>query len=477
MKNRATPDGKNAPNAVYEGKEQGVKLKQDDVIEVEITDNGMEGEGIARYGGYTVFVPFAITGEKVKAKITYVKKELAFSQLKEVLTPSPLRVKPPCNRFGRCGGCNLMHMDYEFQLKIKRDNIVRLLQKNALCSVPVEEVVPCSTPFAYRNKIQLPFGYADKRVALGFYRENTHKIVSITKCFLHGEWAEKLINIFLEYAARFNLSAYDEITGTGHLKHLVARYVDGKLSVTVVTDNQPLRQTGFLIKELKEQFGEFSLYQSKKPEKTNVIMGKTIIPIKTAPLIIDELGIKTEVNPYSFLQLNEEIRDKIYLQIAEEINAKDNPVVIDAYAGIGILGAVLAKRGARVYNIEIVPEATQDGDKLAKNNCLEKSIININGDAAKKLPLLIKQLYESQTDDFSNLNIILDPPRKGCSEEVINAINGLQTPHTLYYISCNPATLSRDLFRLKNYEIRYVKPYDMFCNTSHVEVLVSLCRK
>lgn len=455
------------------------ELKQNDIITVEITDNGMEGEGIARANDTTVFIPYCLKGEKVTAKINHVKRNVAYADLKEVLVPSPYRVTPPCNRFGKCGGCNLLHIDYSVQPEIKRQNLIRLLRKNAGIDFVPEPAEPCSHPYSYRNKIQLPFGYValEKRVTLGFYRENTHKVVAITKCFLHGEWAEKLIGVFLDYANRFSLSVYDENTGKGHLKHLVARYVDGKISVTVVTDNQPLRHVDYLLKKLGETFDDFSLYQSKKPEKTNVIMGKTVIPIKYSPFVIDVLGIKTELNPYSFLQLNDEIRDKIYTKIIDDIPACS--VVIDAYAGVGTLGAVLAKKGCTVKNIEIVKEATADGDKLARLNCLTDRITNINGDAAKELPILISRLSDTQILNIDNLSIILDPPRKGCDERVINAINSLSVPFTLHYISCNPATLTRDLKILLSggdYEINYIKPYDMFPNTSHVETLVKMTR-
>lgn len=453
-----------------------IRLKQDDILEIEISDSGMEGEGVARYEDYTVFVPFSLKGERVRAKVKHVRKDgLVFTELKEILTPSKNRVKPPCNRFGRCGGCNLMHADYGTQLEIKYENLKRLLKKNAGVEAKVEEVIESPLQYGYRNKIQLPFGTVENRTVLGFYRENSHKVVSITKCFLHGDWAEKLIGIFLSYAEKFRLRAYDENTGKGQLKHLVARYIDGNISIVVVTDNAPLAHTDYLLKELSKVFGSFSLYQSKKPEMTNVIMGKSVIPIKETPFEIDVLGIKTEVNPYSFLQLNSDIRDKIYLRVIDEIMKKPNPVVIDAYAGVGILGAALNLRGAKVYNIEIVPEATRDANKLNEKNNL--SSININGDTAVELPKLINRLRATDSTDLSNLNIILDPPRKGCDKRVIEAVNSINNEARLFYISCNPATLTRDLKLFTGFKIETVQPYDMFPNTSHLETLVILSKR
>lgn len=455
-----------------------IKLKQNDVIEAEIKDNGMAGEGIASYGGHTVFVPFSIAGERVRAKITHVRRDgVAFAELKEVLQASPMRVKPPCNRFGRCGGCGLMHMAYPLQLQVKRDNLNRLLKKNAGLNVLAEEPEPCSAPFGYRNKIQLPFGTVEGRTALGFYRENSHRIVPITKCFLHGDWAEKLIGIFLDYAAEFKLSAYDDATGKGHLKHLVARCIDGRLSAVLVTDGEPLTGGGYLVERLSRHFPSFSLYHSQKPERTNVILGRSLIPVRTEPFVIEASGVEAEIDPRSFLQVNSEIRDKIYNRIIGEITARSAPTVIDAYAGAGLLGAALAKKGARVYNIEIVPEATRDAEKLAARNGVADRVTNVNGDAAAELPLLIDRLSGNENLNIENLNIILDPPRKGIDGRVASALNAVTAPHRVYYISCNPATLTRDLARLDNYEVVYIKPYDMFCNTAHLETLVSLSKK
>ena len=456
-----------------------IKLKQDDILELTVEDDGMAGEGIARVGSYTVFVPFCLKGEKVRAKVTHVRKDnVVFTELKEVLVPSPLRVKPPCNRFTRCGGCDLMHVEYARQLEIKRENVQRLLQKNARLNVEVLPTEPCSTPYAYRNKIQLPFGAVEGRVALGFYKENSHKVVSITKCFLHGDWVEKLIGITLDYAKKYDLTAYDEFSGKGDLKHLVARYIDDNLAVVLVTSGRRPKGIEDYKKMLSALFPHFSLYLSRKPEKTNVVMGNSVEVVKEEPFVIDVLGIKAEINPYSFLQLNAEIRDKIYTAVLDDIFRKsDSPILVDAYAGVGILGAVAAKRGAKVYDIEIVKEAVEDGKKLAKTNGVEDDVSFVCGDAAEELPNLIKSILGSQNKTNGNLNIVLDPPRKGCDERVLNALNTLDVPHSLYYISCNPATLTRDLNRLTKYDVLSVKPYDMFCQTRHVETLVSLRRR
>lgn len=466
-------------------------FKQDDIIEIEITGYGASGEGVAKRVGYVFFIPFAAAGERVRAKIIHVnKKNLVFCELKEVLTPSENRVKPVCNRFTRCGGCDVMHLKYDEQLKIKKDNLVALLRKNAGLLVAVDDVVPCSSPLGYRNKIQLPFGVVNGEVAMGFFRENSHKIVSITKCFLHGEWVETLIKVFLEFAKKHNLTAYEDGKKSGLLRHMVARKVGDEFCIVAVTNGQKLPFADDLVRLLSAEIGEkFALYNSVKTEHDNVVLGKTVLPIKTRNTEIEILGIKTEINPFSFLQLNDEIRDKIYLRIIDEImSSSKNPIVIDAYAGVGTLGAVMAKRGATVYNIEIVKEATADGNALIKKNGLERLVTNINGDAAAELPLLIDKLTKKGVLPMQNgfdappettLGIVLDPPRKGCDERVLRAVSSIARRHKLYYISCNPATLTRDLKVLAEagYEIESVTPYDMFPQTKHVECVAIMSKR
>ncbi len=449
------------------------KLKQDDILTLHIDSYGMDGEGVAHAGEYVIFVPFAIKGEQVRAKVTYVKKNLVFCNLIEVERPSAFRVKPECNRFPKCGGCDLIHIDYAEQLRVKKENVRTLFRKNAGLDIEIDDVVPCSTPLGYRNKIQLPFGTVNGKTAMGFFRENSHKVVSITKCFLHGEWVETLIAVFLKYAEKFGIAAFNEETKTGVLRHMVARHIGGRYCIVVVTDNKPLPHCDYLLSELDSALGKenYSLYLSPKEERNNVILGKRIVPIRENPFVIDVLGIRVSLNPYSFLQLNNEIRDKIYLDVANRI--PNGSFAIDAYAGVGVLGATLAKRGVHVINIEIVPEATADGDKLARENGVLDYVQNINGDAAVCLPQVVRSLPADRP-----VSVILDPPRKGVSPEVVATLNALPQDVSLYYISCNPSTLTRDIKLLSaSYRVESVTPYDMFPNTKHVETLVVLSHK
>ncbi len=449
-------------------------IKQDDKLTLDIVDYGINGEGIAKYKDIVIFVPFAMKDEKVEVKITYVKRDFATAKLLDIIKSSPYRKETPCNRFHKCGGCNLLHIDYKLQLQLK-ENLLKTTLKKAIGEVEIEKCVASANRLAYRNKVQLPFGIVNGRAAVGFFRPNTHKIVSITKCFLHDKWLEKLIKIVLDFVNDNHISVYDEKTQFGLLRHMVARFIDNKLCLVLVVNGDSLPYYEKLIESIKSSFEDFSLYLSINKMKTNVILGDKLVALKEDKFIIDIMRVKAKVHPFSFLQINDQVRDMIYHRVIDK--AKDSDVVIDAYSGIGIMGAALAKSGINeVYNIEIVPEAVNDANELAKMNGIEDKVTNICGDTLEELPKLVKKLALQK----KKLTIILDPPRKGVDKKTIAALNELEYPLELIYISCNPATLARDLYLLTNsdnFVINSITPYDMFPQTSHLETLVCLSRK
>lgn len=448
-------------------------IKQDDILTLDIVDYGINGEGIAKYKGVVIFIPFAMKGERIEAKITYVKRDFATAKLLKIIEQSSLRKDYPCNRFIKCGGCNLLHVDYGEQLALKRNTLENTLKKS-LGEVKVEPCVPSPNTLGYRNKVQLPFGIVNGRAVLGFFRAGTHKIVSITKCFLHGDWLEELIEVVLDFVRKNDISVYDETSHTGLLRHMVARFIDNKLCLVLVTNGDTLPHYRKLIDRLKEKFKDFSLYLSVNQKKTNVILGDKLICLKEGDFQIDILGIKVKLSPLSFLQVNDKVRDMIYKRVIDECRGSD--AVIDAYSGVGILGAALVKHGIKeVYNIEIVPEAVKDANALAKENGVSDRIKNILGDVSKELPKLIEKIHSQD----KRISIILDPPRKGVDKNAISALTNIPYPINLIYISCNPATLARDLALLtKNdiYAIKSITPCDMFPQTRHVECVVLMSR-
>lgn len=437
-----------------------------------IDDLGANGEGIAHDNGRTVFLPFALPKERVTATIVHEKRGVAFAELQEVLEPSADRVAPRCPVFGVCGGCDLQHMAYAAQLEMKRENLRRIFKKNGVDFSEIAPVVP-SKPYEYRNKIQLPFGVANGKVALGFFRENTHEVVPIDRCPLHGDWAEKLIRLTSEFFCVRKTRVYTEKCRDGLLRHLAARNLNGKLAVTlVVTKEHPDFEKAYA-DALQAEFPDCVLYINVNRKANNVILGeKSYLVTSDATAEID--GVKLKVNPHSFFQVNDEIRKRIYEDTVKLLRASHAAVVIDAYAGIGLLGIELVKSGARIYNLEIVPEATADGKRLYEDNGFGDSASFYTGDAAVLLPKVLEEISKEE-----KTAIVLDPPRKGISEEVAETLLTLnQKDLTLIYISCNPATLTRDLARLsKAYQIESVTPYDMFPNTRHMETLVQLSHK
>ncbi|MFI3229125.1 MAG: 23S rRNA (uracil(1939)-C(5))-methyltransferase RlmD [Bacillota bacterium] len=451
-------------------------IQENDILELTIDDIGSNGEGIAHYGEMTVFVPYAITGEKVSAKVIHIRRNMIYTVLKKVIEPSVDRVEAGCPLFGTCGGCSLMHLSYEAQLAVKAKNLATILKKNSGLTTSISDVV-ASCNLHYRNKIQLPFGTEHGAVVMGFYREKTHRIIPLSNCPLHADWADKLIEITKGFANAARLSSYNEQTGKGLLRHLVARYIGGGLTVTLVINGRQVPKIQQYVALLTEAFSNVSVYLSVNTIRNNVIMGKELIAVKPTAQTVNIMGIDVDVNPMSFFQINDYIRDKIYSDVVEMVAPTSDSIVIDAYSGVGLLGAIMAKMGAQIYNIEIIPEAIIDANNLYKNNDIERQAVNICGDSVLELGALITRLDLNSSASEKCVTIILDPPRKGVAEEVLKAINALTIKYKLIYISCNPATLSRDLTHLLDtHSITSITPYDMFPNTPHLETVALLER-
>lgn len=462
-------------------------VKNQDII-LTIANMGVNGEGVAKYGGMAVFVPYALIGEKVKAHVIFVKKRYAIAKLLEVLTPAEERVRPECPVFLQCGGCQLQHLKYCNQLKIKTSIVKDSLIKIAKIDVEVAPCVKSDFQYEYRNKLQLPVGDDNGLIITGFFAENTHRIVPIDSCPLHPEWAAKLINAVKDFMYASQIKGYNESDKSGIIRHIVARELAGQIMIILVINCDSLK-CNYLIENLKKIFPYFSLYLNINKEDTNVITGEQYIHIYGEETLKDEsMGIKYEIGADSFMQVNNYIKDRIYSKVTELIKCSDNPVCIDAYSGAGILSAMMAKCCKKVYGIEIVEEAVKNAESLKSANNLGDRLINIKGDCAVELP----KLLDSLKDD--NTVLILDPPRKGCDEPVIRSILK-HLPKKIIYISCNPATLARDLGYITGtldidgaenfpnpensnnlYEITLVQPYDMFPQTKHVETVVLLSR-
>lgn len=442
----------------------------------------MEGEGVARVDGMVVFVPLCMQGEKVRVMVREVNKKFARATVIKVLEPCAARVHPLCPIFYRCGCCDMQHIRYSQQLAIKKANVEACLYKSLGRKIQVNDVRGDGVIFGYRNKIQVPLAKIAGKVVAGYYKGNTHTVVpfgervreDLGACVMYERGMQDMLDAFLSYANEAGLDCYDERTGKGFLRHFVARKVGDKYAVTIVGNGRKLPLEKKLIAALNNTGRQFSLYFDSNTKKTNVIMSPDITLIcGEARLTADICGVRAKVSPLSFMQINDGVRDMIYGEVARLVRENGDEVVIDAYSGAGVLTNVLAKSAGKVYGIEIVKEAVADADELTKDCGNTGKVVNICGDCAKELPALAERLRE----DGTRFAVVLDPPRKGCDEKVTDAINAA-LPDRVYYVSCNPATLARDLARLDdNYDILSVTTYDMFPQTKHVETLVCLKKK
>lgn len=456
---------------------------------------GTNGEGIIRHEGVTFFVPACLPGEKVRFKVLKIKGNIGYGKVEEILTPAEERVRPKCPVFSRCGGCCLQHLEYHAQLQHKSKTVKDALRKIAGISIDVPSAVKSDHPYGYRNKLQLPIGVdKDGNSVIGFYAEHSHRIVPITACAIHPDWATTLIDIVKKYMTDCGIRGYDETAKTGFLRHIVAREIGKKYIITLVATKAKLPNIAYFIDLLSKEFSKFTLYINVNTEDTNVILGKEFHLVHgTGFFEAEEQGIRYEAGPVTFLQVNENVRTKLYKDALKTVAETGNEVVIDAYSGGGLLTAMIAKKVKRVYGIELEREASACADKLKEKNEL-LNMTNVCGAVEDKIEAVLEK------EKGETLRLILDPPRAGIARSVLKALLGSGIPR-LTLISCNPATLARDLGILtgrliekegelvKNpayegvsetlagyYEITKIQPYDMFPQTKHVETLVCLSR-
>jgi len=444
-------------------------LKQNDIIEY-TAESYSNAETVGTVGGYTVFVPQMIVGETAVVKVNYVKRNIAYADVVNLIVPSPLRVKPVCPHFGKCGGCGLMHMRYEEQLNFKRDKVAQNLRKIGKLDCNVLPCVPSTKTLHYRNKLSLPVRGKKYNAVVGMYRKGTHDIVDASDCVLGGKWSSILANTFKSYLDSEGIAPYNERNFSGEARHLVARYIDGQLLAVVVSNGPFKHNLEPFANKLSKHFDRFGLFVNENNYKNNVIMGKTTRHVCGLKYIESEhLGVRFRLQPDSFFQVNDGVKDAIYLKVRELLDLSDTEALIDCFSGVGVLTNVLANDGFETYAIEIEPSAAEDAVGLAQLN--GKRIVNICGDATVELPRLVSSL------NGKRITMVVDPPRKGLGLTICNSILSAEVD-SVVYISCDSATLARDLSVLaQKYDVSYVQPYDMFPQTDNVETLVVLSRK
>ena len=426
-----------------------------------------EGQGVGRADGVAFFVPYALPGETVRAHIIKVEKRYCVAKLLEVLTPSEHRVKPVCEAYAQCGGCALMHLDDKEQLRVKTQIVKDALERlGGFSNVSVQPAIGMDDPWRYRNKGSFPFGIVDGAVTFGFYAERSHRLIPLFDCPIEDARITAIARTVAEWAKRSGVSVYDETTKTGTLRACMVRVTQSGERMAVVVTKGALPAKDAVIRMLSVE----SLWHNRNDRDTNVIFGETFTLLKGEPQLIETQGdLRFAVSPQSFLQVNPVQTRVLYDEALKLLHPQPTETIADVYCGIGTISLAIAKQAKRVIGIECVTEAIKD----AEHNAALNNISNTQffcGLAEDVLPKLVR-------DGLRPDALVIDPPRKGCEQTVLDAI-AASGVRRVVYVSCNPATLARDakLLSTHGFVIQYVQPVDMFPHTQHVETVALLIR-
>jgi len=452
------------------------EIKKNDIYETEIVDQASSGDGVCRIGGFAVFVPRTVKGDVARIRIVKMNKTYGFGRLEALLQPSPARVQPPCAVFDKCGGCDFMHIDYKTQLTLKQKQVQdAIFRLGGFKDVIVEPTRGMAEPYAYRNKTQMPVGMdKDGKTVCGFYRRHSHDLVETSHCSVCAPAAMRAAECVKEYMRIAKVKPYDEKSHSGVIRNVFVRTAkDGAVMVVVVANALFLPKTDLLVSLLRESVeGLVSVQHNIHTDKTNLVLGKNNDVLWGRDTLCDSIGdLEFEISPHSFFQVNPAQTQVLYETAVSMANIQKTDTVFDLYCGIGTISLFAAKRAGKVIGVEIVEDAV----RVAKKNAVRNGIDNAAfycGDVQKSIQDLYSQGERADV-------VILDPPRKGSDETTLEIILHMH-PERIVYVSCNPATLARDLKFLcadGAYKIDRVVPVDMFPHTVHVETVVLLQRQ
>ena len=447
-------------------------VQKNDRLLVHVEDLTHDGAGVAKVDGYPLFIHGALPGEDVQVHVLKTLKSYGFAKLLEIKHASPFRVTAPCPVFDTCGGCQIQHLSYEgqmtFKRKLVRDAITRI---GKLPDVPVHPVKGMEDPWRYRNKSQIPFGTQNGRVVAGFYQTRSHDIADTDICIIQTPEADAIMAGLKKELHALGIEPYEEATHRGMLRHVVVRKgrATGEIMVVLITKKKKFPQAERAIELIRSLVPETtSIIQNINPEKTNVIFGNETLTLWGKDAIEDQIGdVRFEISARSFYQINPIQTEVLYGQALEYAQLTGEETVIDAYCGIGTISLFLAKQAKFVMGVEIVPEAIEDAKHNAELNGFSNTLFEA-GPAEQVIPRWYK---EGRTADV----LVVDPPRKGCDEQLLRTILK-QQPKRVVYVSCNPATLARDLRILEDggYRTKEVQPVDMFPQSTHCEAVAWL---
>lgn len=480
--------------------------KKNDELILNIEDFGTNGEGIGKIQGYTLFVKDALPGDKVRVKVMKTKKSYAYAKLMDIIEPSEWRTEPACPVARQCGGCQLQHCQYIKQLEYKKKKTEDCLKRiGGFKDIKAEPVIGMEVPYYYRNKAQFPAGCnKEGKIITGFYAERTHNIIPFKDCLIQQPFNNIILDAITGYMEENNIPSYNETTHKGIVRHIIIRtgQATGEIMTCLVINADKLPKADRLTDKLLKC--DFSMYKidtehmageskagvntriyNKTPfiksicvninkDKTNVILGQKTDVIYGTPYITDYIGdVMYHISPVSFYQVNHKQTEKLYEKVMEFADLKGNETVWDLYCGIGTISLFLARKAAKVYGVEIVGQAVEDARVNAALNNMD-NVEFLHGAAEEIVPLQ----YEKSGGRLKADVVTLDPPRKGCGEKLLSTVADMK-PVRIVYVSCDPATLARDLKYLcsRGYKVDKVQPVDMFGQSSHVETIVGLQRQ
>lgn len=468
--------------------EERVCEKNDELI-LDITDMGTEGEGIGRIEGYTLFVKDAITGDKVRVKVMKTKKRFGYARLLEIITPSKWRVEPLCPVARKCGGCQLQHCSYEKQLEWKQQKVADCIERIGGIDVKdiIEPIIKMENPYHYRNKAQFPVGYdKEGNIVTGFYAGRTHSIIPCMDCDIQHPANSIILRAVLGFMKENDITAYNEKECKGLVRHILTRIgmKTGEIMVCLIINGKKLPHQDSLVDRLLScsfdgigtggnsgSLAIKSISLNINTGNTNVILGDKVKTIYGKPYIEDFIGdIKYRISPLSFYQVNPMQTKRLYETALEYADLKGGEVVWDLYCGIGTISLFLAQKAAKVCGVEIVPQAVEDAKINAKLNQMDN--VEFFAGAAEDV---VPEQYAKSNGKLKADVVTIDPPRKGCDEKLLETVIKME-PKKIVYVSCDPATLARDLKYLvqNGYRLERVRACDMFGQSYHVETVACL---
>ena len=449
-------------------------IKKNDIITLEIVDISSDGNGVGKYDNMAVFVPMSAVGDVCKVKILKVLSSYCFGKIEEIVAPSPDRIENQCPNFAKCGGCDFLHISYEAEKRAKTNFVKGCFERIGKISTPVNNCLSCDKVHRYRNKAQFPVRKDENSKALtGFFAQRSHRIIPCNDCLLQPELLNEIAEYIVKRMNELGIRAYDEEKFTGLIRHIYFRYgeVTDQLMVCLVSTRKKVWKLDVLVNDLVSRYPMIAtIVLNINDKNTNVILGDENIVLYGDETICDVLcGVKITLSPHSFYQVNREGAEKLYTIAKNALKLNKDDILLDLYCGAGTIGLSMAKEVKTLVGVEIIPEAITNAKENAKQNGIENARF-ICSDAGEAAQFLVKE-------GFRPTAIVLDPARKGCDENTLDAVVEM-APSRIAMISCNPSTAARDCKYLveKGYNVQFIQPFDMFPRTKHCECVVLLTR-